>query len=339
MILVTGGTGLVGSHLLYHLVAQNENIVAIHRKSSDLSAVKNVFSYYTSESDQLFATIKWIEADILDMPSLTKAFDGVTTVFHSAALISYNASDYKIMRKVNIEGTANIVNLCIENNIKKLCFVSSIAAIGKSLLDEELTENNEWNVEENNYGYAITKYGAEIEVWRASQEGVDVVIVNPGVIIGGGFWQNGPGKLFTSMYNGFKFYTEGITGFVGITDLVLVMIKLMNCDIKNERYILVSENQSFKNVFFAIADGLNKKRPSIKATKFLSGLAWRVEWFLEKITGKKAMITKQTAYSSQNKYLHSNKKIKEALCYEFEPLTDSIKTTCKYYLRDIKINS
>jgi len=334
MILVTGGTGLVGSHLLYHLATQNENIVAIHRKSSDLNAVKNVFSYYTSESTQLFVSIKWVEADILDIPSLTKAFKGITTVFHSAALISFNVSDYKIMRRVNIEGTANIVNLCIENNIKKLCFVSSVAAVGKSILDTEITENNEWNIQDNNYGYAITKYGAEIEVWRASQEGIDVVIVNPGVIIGGGFWHNGSGKMFTNIYNGFKFYTDGVTGFVGIIDLVTIMITLMNSDIKNERYILVSENQSFKNVFFAIADGLNKKRPSIKATKFLSDLAWRFEWFLEKISGKKAMITKQTAYSSQNKYSFSNKKIKEDIGYKFEQLSESIKVTSKYYLKD-----
>ncbi len=335
MILVTGGTGLVGSHLLYQLVQQNENIVAIHRKSSDLNAVKNVFSYYTDNTEKLFDTIKWVEADITDIPSLTKAFKGIDYVYHSAAMISFSSGDYKNMRKVNIEGTANIVNLCIENNIKKLCFVSSIAAIGKPLTNNEITEDNEWNIEQNNYGYAITKYGAEIEVWRASQEGIDVVIVNPALILGPGFWQDGPGKLFTNMYNGFKFYTEGITGFVGVVDVVSIMINLMKSNIKNERYILVSENDSFKNVFFAIADEFSKKRPPIKATKLLSAIAWRVSWLLQKITGSKSLITKQTAKSSHNKYRYSNKKVRKDLGFNFEALTDTINTTCRFYLKDL----
>jgi len=334
MILVTGGTGLVGSHLLYQLALQNESIVAIHRKSSDLSTVQHVFSYYSDIAEKLFANIQWIEADITDIPALTEAFNGITHVYHAAAMISFSAADYKNMRKVNIEGTANIVNLCIENQVKKLCFVSSIAAIGKPILSKEITESNEWNVEQNNYGYAITKYGAEIEVWRASQEGVNVVIVNPGLILGPGFWHDGPGKLFSNMYNGFKFYTEGITAFVGVVDVVAIMMRLMNSTIVNKRYILVSENDSFKNVFFAISDGLNKKRPAIKATKFLSGIAWRLSSITQKITGIKSLITKQTAQSSHNKYRYSNKKIREALGFNFEPLATTIETTCNYYLKD-----
>ena len=339
MILVTGGTGLVGAHLLYQLTLQNESVIAIRRASSNVTAVKKVFAYYTENAESLFASIKWIEADITDIPSLTNAFENVTHVYHCAALISFSASDYKKMRKTNIEGTSNIVNLCIEKKIQKLCFVSSVAAVGKSLSKKEITENTEWNIEQNNYGYAITKYGAEIEVWRASQEGVAVVIVNPGVILGPGFWHDGSGKLFENVYNGFKFYTEGVTAFVGIADLITVMIGLMKSTIKSERYILVSENASFKDVFFAIADGLHKKRPSIKATKFLSGLAWRISLGVQKLTGKKSMITKQTAESSHNVYRYSNKKITEALDIHFESLEDTIKTTCRYYLKDKKATS
>ncbi len=339
MILVTGGTGLVGSHLLYQLAAQNESIVAIHRKSSNLAAVKNVFSYYSNNVEALFARIQWIEADITDIPSLTKAFHQITQVYHCAAMISFSASDYKNMRKVNIEGTANIVNLCIEQKIQKLCFVSSVAAVGKSLSEKEITENDEWNIAQNNYGYAITKYGAEMEVWRASQEGIDVVIINPGVIFGPGYWHDGSGKMFRNIYNGFKFYTEGVTGFVGVTDVVTIMLQLMKSTLTNERYILVSENRSFKEVFFEIADALGTQRPSIKAGKFLSGLAWRVSWVLEKLSGKKSMITKQTAISSHNHYPYSNKKIKKALTFEFEPLSETIKTTCKYYKADVQSTS
>ena len=140
-------------------------------------------------------------------------------VYHCAALVSFNPKDYRTMRTINIDGTANLVNLCIENKVEKICFVSSIASIGKSLNNKPITEENEWNPEEKHHGYAITKYGAEMEVWRASQEGLNVVIVNPGVILGVGFWKTGTGKLFTTIKNGFKFYTEGITGFVDVKDV------------------------------------------------------------------------------------------------------------------------
>lgn len=337
MVLVTGGTGLVGSHLLYQLAQQDEKVVAIHRKNSNLETVKNVFSYYTDDVEPLFNTIIWIEADINDIPALTIAFKGVTKVYHSAALISFNSSDYRKMRKINIEGTANIVNLCIENKIEKLCFVSSVAAIGKPLTGKNINEENEWNVADNNYGYAITKHGAELEVWRAGQEGVNIVIVNPGVILGSGFWENGSGKLFDKTYNGFPFYTEGVTGFVDVKDVTTVMMRLMNGKIKNERYILVSENQSFKHVFFTIADAFGKKRPSIKVSKLLSGIGWRVNWLLSKFSGKTPMITKQSVKSSHNSYQYSNKKIKEALEYQFIPLEKTIKSVCNNYLKDVKV--
>jgi len=335
MILVTGGTGLVGSHLLYQLALQNEDIIAIHRKSSNLSTVKKVFSYYSDNFENLYSSIQWVETDINDISMLSKSFKDVTYVYHCAALISFDASDYKKMRKVNIEGTANIVNLCISYKVKKLCFVSSIAAIGKPISSGEITENNEWNVDDNNYGYAITKYGAEMEIWRASQEGVDMVIVNPGIILGSGYWQDGSGKLFNKIYNGFKFYTKGITGFVGVTDVVTVMMKLMESSIKNERYILVAKNESFQNVFFDIAKGFNKKAPTIYATKFLSEIAWRVNWISHKITGKRPLITKHSAEAAHNRYYYSNNKIKEAIGFEFESIKDAIHSACNNYLKSI----
>lgn len=337
MILVTGGTGLVGSHLLLQLAQQNENIVAIHRKKSDLDTVKKVFSYYSSDFEQLFNSITWIEADLKDIPALSTAFKGIIKVYHSAALISFSHSDYRKMRQINIEGTANIVNLCVSNQVEKLCFVSSVAAVGKPLTGKNIDEENEWNVADNNYGYAITKYGAELEVWRASQEGVDVVIVNPGIILGSGYWKNGSGKLFDKSYNGFPFYTEGITGFVDVRDVATLMIQLTNSSIKNQRYILVSKNESFKNIFFAMSDAFNKKRPSIKVTKLLSSIGWRVNWLLSKFSGNNPMITKQSANSSHNSYYYSNKKIKEALDYQFIPLEETIKNVCNNYLKNTKI--
>lgn len=331
MILVTGGTGLVGAHLLYQLTLENSVVKAIYRKSSNLQAVKDVFSYYSDNYEKLFQKIKWVEADILDIFSLEEAFKQVTEVYHAAALISFNPKEYYLMRKINIEGTANIVNFCIENKIKKLCYVSSIATIGKSTNNNVIDETNEWDIEKSNYGYAITKYGAEMEVWRASQEGVPVVIVNPGVILGAGFWNRGSGQLFSRIKNGMKFYSEGVTGYVAVTDVVKIMKQLMDSTIKNERFILVAENVSFKTVFTQIAQNLNVKQPTIKISKLMSEIGWRLDFLKSFFTGKPPILTKHTAKTIHQKRTFSSNKIKETLHYNFEPINDTIKNVCDLY--------
>ena len=331
MILVTGGTGLVGAHLLYQLSLENDKIRAIHRKNSNLEAVKNVFSYYSVNFEVLFSKIEWVEADIADVFALEIAFENVTEVYHSAALISFDKKDYKAMRKINIDGTANIANFCIDKKVTKLCFVSSVAAVGKSLNGSFIDETTEWDIEKSNYGYAITKYGAEMEVWRASQEGVPVVIVNPGVILGPGFWASGSGKLFSNIHKGFKFYTEGVTGYVAVNDVVKAMLQLMKSSVKNERFILVSENKSFKNVFTEIAENFDKKPPSIKVSKLMSEIGWRLEKVKSILTGKTALLSKNTAETIHTSRFYSSGKIIKALNFEFEPLSKSISEICSLY--------
>ncbi len=331
MILVTGGTGLVGAHLLYQLSMEDTPIVAIHRSTSDLNAVKRVFSYYTADFKPLFDKITWKVADVNDIPSLQKAFVGITQVYHSAAVISFNKKDDELLRKVNIEGTANMVNIAIDSNIKKFCFVSSVASIGKFKTQLEVTEENDWNSEDANNGYAISKFGAENEVWRGSQEGLDVIIVNPGVILGAGFWRNGSGKIFDSVYKGFKYYTEGITGYVGVQDVVEIMLVLMKSNLKNERYILVAENQSFKEVVFAIADEFKIQRPTIKITLILRELAWRIASIKALFTQKSAFISKESIRASNRLTYYSNKKITSSIDYKFASIEETIKKTCAYY--------
>ncbi|MBT3742528.1 MAG: NAD-dependent epimerase/dehydratase family protein [Polaribacter sp.] len=332
MILVTGGTGLVGSHLLYHLCLQNVAIRAIYRTKSSLENVKKVFRYYT-EDENLFSKIEWYQADITDVPKMIPAFSDVKHVYHCAAFISFNPKDYRKMRKVNIHGTAIIVNLCIAAKIEKLCFVSSIAAVGDSLKGKIVTEENEWNKELDNSGYSITKFGAEMEVWRASQEGVDVVVVNPGVILGSGFWNSGSGKLFSQVNNGFRFYTEGVTGFVSVQDVVKPMILLMNSPVKNERFILISENKSFKEIFFLIADTLGKSRPSIKIKPWQSNLFWRFAWCVSKIARKEPLLSKYSARSAHSVAEYSSEKIQKKINYQFEDLEKSVQRISKRYLK------
>lgn len=334
MILVTGGTGLVGAHLLYQLSLDNTSVVAIHRESSDLYAVKNIFSYYNDDYERLFNKITWKIADINDIPSLHDAYSGITHVYHCAAVISFNKKDEPLLRKVNIEGTANMVNLALDYSIEKFCFVSSIATISKAFDNSEITEENDWNPTENNSGYAISKYGAETELWRGSQEGLDVIIVNPGVILGAGYWRTGTGKLFDLVYKGFKYYTEGVTGYVAVLDVVKSMILLMKSSIKNERFIIVAENRSFKEILFTIADGFAKNRPSIKVTSFLSKIAWRLAFLKSLLSKNGPLITRESLRASTRISHYSNVKVKSMLNYEYEPLLISIKEICNNYKQD-----
>ena len=230
MVLVTGGTGLVGSHLLLKLAKQNQSVRAIYRKGANLERVKTVFSYYSKNSKSLYENIEWAEADLNDLPKLTLAFKDITHVYHCAAYISFDPSNYKILRATNIKGTANIVNLSIANKIEKLCYVSSVATLGYDA--DLITEETKWGGNQNQSVYAISKYGAEMEVWRASQEGVAAVIVNPGVILGPGFWNSGSGLLFKLVRKKQGYFTNGRTGYVAVNDVTKAMIDLMDSDIK-----------------------------------------------------------------------------------------------------------
>ena len=337
MILVTGGTGLVGSHLLFQLLKNNEAIRAIYRSKNTLNNVKHVFSYYSEDFEAIFNKIEWVEADINNVPQLEIAFKDITRVYHCAAFVSFEPSKYKLLRKINIEGTANIVNLCINYNIKKLCYVSSVATIGHHTNPEELiNEQTEWNAENDNSVYAITKYGAEMEVWRGTQEGLDAVIVNPGIILGTGYWSGGSsGNLFEKIKDGLPYYTSGITGFVDVWDVVKVMQKLMNSDIKNENFILASANLSYKDFFIETAKHLNVKPPTKEAKPWLINIIWRLDWLKSKVFSQPRNLTKQTSNSIVSVRKYNAEKLKNALNFEFKPIKETLEEVSTLYLKDL----
>lgn len=335
MILVTGGTGLVGSHLLYKLTLKEVKIKAIYRNEAKLDVVKRVFSYYSSEAESLFSKIEWIKATLSDIPSLEDAFEGVTHVFHCAALISFDKKEYHRLRQINIEGTANIVNLCISHNVEKLCYVSSIATIGKAENDDYITEETHWNPEANHSIYAITKYGAEMELWRGTQEGLKAVVVNPGIIIGPGFWRGGgSGSLITRVYKGIPRYTKGVVGYVGVMDVVGPMIELMDSDITNERFILISENLSYKDFFTKTAQHLSVKSPTKEVSKSMLNMALIFDRLRAFFLRKRRRLYKSTINSITTKSYYSNNKIIEALDYNFNPVDVSLSQTCQLFLME-----
>ncbi|RDI57031.1 NAD-dependent epimerase/dehydratase family protein [Flavobacterium glaciei] len=328
MILVTGGTGLVGAHLLLHLIESRnigiEKIRAIYRSVTSIEKTKSLFAIYKKES--LFDQIEWIQADITEVPSLEIAFQNIDNVYHCAALISFDPKDEDLLRKTNIEGTANIVNFCIAYQIKKLCFVSSIATLGDLLPHEKfITEETEWNPEKYHNDYAISKYGAEMEIWRGQQEGLEVIIVNPGVILGPGFREQGSGQLFTKVKNGLKFYTLGSTGFVAVTDVVRIAHQLMQSEIKNERFTLIAENSVFRDILNAMSDSMGVQRPKIHAKPFLMEIIWRLDWFVSNVFQQRRKLTQTTAKSSYAISMYSNQKIKDTLKTDFININQYIK--------------
>ena len=333
MVLVTGGTGLVGAHLLLHLIENGENVRAIYRNRKNIQKTKSVFELY--KKGNLFEKINWLEADILDVPSLETAFINIDYVYHSAALISFDPKEEDQLRKANIEGTANMVNFSIAKEIKKFCFVSSIAALGDIAPHETyITEETDWNPEKPHSDYAISKYGAEMEVWRGLQEGLDVIIINPGVILGPvsitKIFKQGSSELYQKVANGLSFYTLGSTGFISVDDVVRIAGELMKSDIKNERFTLIADNIVFRDILNTIADTLKVKRPNKHAKPILMNFLWMADLVFSTLFFQKRRLTKATAKASYSKNLYTNEKIKTALGTVFLDVHQYIRDSSKF---------
>ena len=335
MILVTGSTGLVGSHLVLHL-AENANLPvrAIYRDESQIEGVKSLFASYGKI--ELFAAISWVNADILDISSLEIAFKDITKVYHCAGQISFDPNDENLLRKTNIEGTANIVNFCIDKNVVKLCHVSSIAALGTlSPGQSEIDETSGWNPDLHHSDYALSKYGAEMEVWRGQQEGLQVVIVNPGIILGPHVKsrnsKQGSSAFVHRIKRGMPFYTNGITGYVGVWDVVKIMRALMESSIHGERFIVVAENRTFEDIISTIAAAFHRKPPQFNAKKWMLLAFWRLDQLCEILLRTKRKITRVGILSLYNKDRIANTKVKNALSYEFESIDSYIQSIITTY--------
>ena len=316
MILITGATGLIGSHAALYLANRALSVRATYRSESSLKKTLALFKAYDKEN--LFNDIEWIKADITDVTALEPAFKDITEVWHCAGLISFSGSDEEKMRKINIEGTANMVNLSIDFGVSRFCFISSIAALGDvKIASEIIDEQMEWNPEKHHSDYAISKYGAEMEVWRGQQEGLKTLIVNPGVVLGPGFWNQGSGEIFLAIESDLPFFTTGSTGFVAVTDLVEVMYLLMKNELFGERFAIISENLTYKDLANYIADEMKVKRPTIHAKPWMTELSWIADYILCSITGKKRKFYKETSRSVHLEEHYSHKKVVDALGYEF----------------------
>lgn len=332
MIFVTGGTGLVGSHLLYELASRGRRVRAMKRDGSNTELVKRLFYWYDPDKgEDLFDDIQWVEGDLNDLVGLEEAVQGVKQIYHCAAMVSFLPEDRQLMSKVNVEGTANLVNVALLNGIEKFCHCSSVAALGSPRKGNAVDEDLVWKTSKNNSWYAVTKYGSEREVWRASEEGLKVVIVNPTVVIGPGDPARSSAQLYQSVKNGMKFYTSGVTGFVDARDVGSAMVDLQESDIVDERFILTSENLSYQELFALFAHYSGAKSPKYRAGRILSEIAWRLELSRTFITGQKPLLSKETARNANIKRYFSNEKVKKALDIQFRPIEDAAKNTSEFF--------
>jgi nucleoside-diphosphate-sugar epimerase len=334
MILVTGGTGLLGSHLLLDLVKSGKPVRAIRRKTSNTNMVRKIFSYYVSDPDKMAARIQWTEADLMDHGAMEDALEDVTEIYHAGAVVSFYPKDHQAMLKVNIEGTAGLVNLALEKKGMRFCYVSSVATLGRAENNGISDEETYWVASRKNSVYSISKYGAEREVWRGMEEGLDAFIVNPSVILGPGFWDDGNSGLFSLVWKGLKYYTRGVNGYVDARDVTRAMTGLMEKEKFGARYIVSSENCSYQQVFDYMAKYLGKPAPSVNVPPAMTALAWRVEAVRAFLTRSKPEVTREMATTASQVYTYSNDKLKKALNFEFIPVEESIREICGFFLQD-----
>ena len=329
MILITGGTGLLGAHLIKSLIDKNYQIRAIKRKDSDLFIIKNVFSWYFNDPGIKLNSIEWVDADLLDVCSVEEQIKDINTIYNCAGFISFNRQEKKQVFDVNVNGTRNLVDVALAGKVDKICHVSSIAALGRSENNELLTEDTAWKSSKNNSVYSQAKYEGELEIWRGMEEGLQTVIVCPSVIIGTGNLSKGSTRIIKTVKDGLKFYPDGINGFVDVRDVSEIMIRLVEQNIFGEKFIINSENLSYKELFYMIAEILQSTPPSRNAGRIMGEL-YRVYVGLKGLaTGNKPLVTKETTRTAYTKSYYSNKKILDTFTdFHFIPVQESLEHAC-----------
>ena len=323
MVLVTGGTGFLGAYIIKQLVQKGHAVRGIRRS--------NTMPFFIQPS--IFEKVEWITGDVLDIPSLEEAMDGVDAVIHSAGKVSFVSGEKKDLFQTNIEGTANMVNTALTQQVKRFVHISSVAALGRTADGDTINESKQWQENKLNTNYAISKYRAEMEVWRAIGEGLDAAIVNPSTIIGFGDWNTSSCAIFKSVYDGFPWYSNGINGFIDVEDVARAVVLLLESDISGERFVLNGDNWSFAQLFNTIADGFGRKHPNREATPLLAEIAWRMEKLKSLFTHKPSLLTKESAKVAQSKNYFDSHKIQKYLPgFTFTGLQQTITHACDMYL-------
>lgn len=328
MVLVTGATGLVGSHLLWELLKVEHRVVALIRYTSSLRALRAVFGSYTDTPDSYLSRVEFRVAAINDSMALDTALTGITEVFHCAAVVSLGGKDEAI-RDVNVEGTRLLTELCLKHGVTAFHYVSSIAACGQYADGRPVDEQAPWAGMEQKSLYAQTKYLAEQEVWKAMKQGLKVSVVNPGVILGFSGVNSGSSMLFHQVRKGLPFYIDGGSGYVGVRDVVAALLLLRKQGIVGERFIVVAENVTNRELLSMIALGFNKRPPRIKIGIPLLVVAASILEVAGKLFRFTPPLNTTSARSSANITLYSPAALQQRTGLKFSPVSEVVKEVCK----------
>jgi nucleoside-diphosphate-sugar epimerase len=338
-VLITGCTGLLGTHVAQKFISEGYRVRGLRRTNSEQALPRENTS-----------PIEWVNGDILDIPSLEAAVASVDVVVHAAALVSFSPGEKDQLYKVNVEGTANVVNVCLKQGIKKFCHVSSIAALGRSAAaiaaNKELgfqseivvDEEAKWEDSPYNSHYAQSKYLAELEVWRGMAEGLNAVVVNPSLILGAGDWNRSSSQVFRYVWQEKPFYTDGQVNWVDVRDVAEIIFLLMEAEVWAKRFILSAGNTSFQHLFYDIADCFHKKWPHIRVSASAAQILWRLEWIRSQLTRKAPLITRETARLAALSLRYDNEKIRRELGFDFRSISDTIQWCCENYQKQLAMN-
>ncbi|WP_370896960.1 NAD-dependent epimerase/dehydratase family protein [Chryseobacterium gossypii] len=335
MVFVTGATGILGRVVALELLKRGKSVRASKRSASNLDDVKSSYRFYTENPDEYFSKIEWIDVDFDDISSLQEALKGVDEVYHCAAKVGFDPKDDKEMYHTNAKGTANLLYACENSGVEKFLYISTVAVLDGFNEQGELDEESDFNPKVEHSAYAISKHMAEMEVWRASAEGLNVVIVNPGMIIGSGGWNQSSGQIFPIFENnGFTF--SGGSAYVDARDVAGIAVELMERNIFGERFIAVSEKKRYAEIGGQIRKKLGLKEPRVLTEKQLN-LGRIANFLLGWLIPKLRIITKSNIESVSSFNTISNKKIREKLDYQFIPVEKSVDFHLNNYINDKKL--
>ena len=334
MNLVTGATGLVGSHMIAELLKHGEKVRALYRNERNKAIVRKVLSLYFPNAEQRLESIEWVQGDVLDTGSLATAIEGVTKVYHAAGVVPFGPVTKRTMLETNMQGTANVVNACLENPGIPLCHVSSIAAIGRTFDGSLIDENCMLKPGKKTTVYSLSKFRSELEVWRGINEGLRAVIVNPSVILGPALWDSPHRAVIGQVNKGLTFYPAGTEGFVDVRDVAGIMYRLMNSEISGERYILNAENRSYKDILTLIAKELGKRPPVHRITPWIATTAVTADFIKALFTGTRRQITLEALRTASDETRYSNEKIVKQLGVNFIPVEESVKEMVEAFLKE-----
>jgi dihydroflavonol-4-reductase len=338
MIFVTGGTGLVGIHVLFNLVSKGIRVKALKRETSNIGRVKQVFSWYSGDAEELFSRIEWFNGELTDVFSLENAFKDVEIIYNCAGMVSFESSKRKELIHNNIDGTANLVNAALSCGVKRICHVSSNAALGKAPDGSSVSETTSWIPTKKASAYSESKFFSEAEIWRGKEEGLEVIVVNPPIIVGPGNWESSSARFFPLIDNGFRFYTNGKTGFVDVRDVadaIILLTESPNFDLaKNQRFLICGENLGYRDFFILIADALGKPRPSLYVSGIMLQISWLISSFWHLVSRRSVNITKDTVTSSMSRDTYDGSKITRMFGFNYRSIREAVQNTAGCFLRE-----